>query len=947
MDGNTWDWIFRFMGRLHPLAVHFPVALLIVAYFLELLTVGKKRQGLREGINWMVFLGAFFALLATVLGWLLSIHDDYSGNLVLLHRNIGIATAVLAAATGLLLWITLRGGLNSFVLYRSVLSLTIVFLVYAGHLGSSLTHGDDFLSSVLPNGKNSDPGGKATALLAELHKSESLTEEQQSRLNLEVRAIFAHNCYQCHDENKQKGDLTLDSKQGVFSGGESGPVIEVGSAEKSELYKRITLPPDHDDVMPKKGKVLKDSEIALIKLWIDAGAPWSDQALKVFPEAPLALIKPQLPQMDKVKHPVDKWVYQYFEDNDIERPGVVDDRTFIRRAYLDAVGLLPDPDQVAQFVNDRHPDKRGNLIGKLLGDSQNYTQHWLSFWNDLLRNDYSGPGFITGGRKQITGWLYNSLKENKPYDVMVKELVDPDAGSEGFIKGIQWRGLVNASQRTEMQAAQNIGQSLLGVNVKCASCHNSFTSNLTLEQSYGFASIFADSVMELNRCDMPIGKLARVNFLYPELGSVEAETVEERLALLSQAIVRPENGRLYRTITNRIWKRFMGRGIVEPVDEMDNAPWNAELLDWLAADFMESGYDLRHLMKMIMTSNTYQFTNADYKDPEGSNSDYVFKGPILRRMSAEQFSDAVSQVVAPVFYAVAYDPTNEGLSDSRIWHRELKYDRDVLPEPGKRYFRKTMALSDKAIKSAELLVSVDHSYVLYLNGSNILQGADWRKVGKMDVSDLLVPGDNQIAIEAVNEGEIANPAGILFVLKIRYNDGAEIRVHSDESWKSTDMPQQAGWEQLGFKDDNWQNARNYGTGHWGKLVNFSFSTDPPKFARASLVKQHPFMKVLGRPSRENVITTRDSQATLLEALELTNGDYFNAVLEEGAALWLAEYGNDVEAMVVDLYRKSLGREPSGKEKKIMRDALGTTVGKEALQDLFWATLILPEFQFIN
>src|SRR5690606_11040963 len=229
------------------------------------------------------------------------------------------------------------------------------------------------------------------------------------------------------------------------------------------------------------------------------------------------------------------------------------------------------------------------------------------------------------------------------------------------------------------------------------------TSNLTLEQSYGFASIFADSVMELNRCDMPLGKMATVNFLYPELGSVEAETVEERLSLLSEAIVRPENGRLYRTITNRIWKRFMGRGIVEPVDEMDKTPWDAELLDWLAADFMESGYDLQHLMKMIMTSNTYQFPNVNYKDPGALNSDYVFDGPMLRRMSAEQFSDAVSQVVAPVFYAAAYDPTNEGLSASRIWHRELKYDRDVLPEPGKRYFRKTVLLSDKALEKAELL----------------------------------------------------------------------------------------------------------------------------------------------------------------------------------------------------------------------------------------------------
>src|SRR5690554_3527152 len=141
MDGNTWDWIFRFLGRLHPLAVHFPIALLIVGCFLEGLTLGGKRQGLREGINWMVFLGTLFAVLAAILGWLLRTQDNYSGALVQLHQNTGIATAVLAMITSRVLRNTLNGRLKNFILYRSALSLTVIFLVFAGHLGSSLTHG--------------------------------------------------------------------------------------------------------------------------------------------------------------------------------------------------------------------------------------------------------------------------------------------------------------------------------------------------------------------------------------------------------------------------------------------------------------------------------------------------------------------------------------------------------------------------------------------------------------------------------------------------------------------------------------------------------------------------------------------------------------------------------------------------------------------------------------
>ena len=940
-------WILRLMGRLHPLTVHFPIGLLIVAFFLEGLTIGGKRHGLRQGVNWMVYLGAGFAVLATILGWLLRTFDDYSGELAQLHQNMGIVTAVLATITALLLQRTTKGRLQNYLAYRCGLILTFVSLTITGHMGASLTHGEDFLTGVLPGNQDIYDDEKTGRLLAELNPLDTLSELQQDNLNLEVRAIFAHNCYQCHSENKKKGELVLDNKRGVFKGGESGPVIIAGKPEESEIYKRITLPPDHDDVMPKKGKVLKANEIALIELWIKKGAHWADKALKVFPEAPLALTKPDLPQDNHHHHPVDKLLDVYFEGNRVEWPEIVDDNTFIRRAYLDIIGLLPDPEEVDKFVNRQDPDKRDRLIDDLLNDHHNYTQHWLSFWNDLLRNDYSGTGFITGGRKQITDWLYKSLLENKPYNFLIKELVNPGEESEGFIKGIRWRGVVNASQRTEMQAAQNIGQSLMGMNVKCASCHNSFVSNLTLEQAYGFATVFADSALELNRCDKPIGKMAKVNFLYTELGSVEAETLKERLLKLSQVMVKPENGRLYRTITNRIWKRLLGRGIIEPVDEMDNAPWDTAMLDWLAADFIDSGYDLKHLIRMIMTSKAYQLPAAHYKDIKDIKSDkYVFTGPVIRRMSAEQFCDAVSQVIAPVYYAVAYDPASKGLSSKRIWHREQKFDRDVLPEPGKRYFRHVFTLADKGVQLAEALISVDHSYILYINGQSVARGADWRKTERLNVKDLLIPGENIIALEGINEGSIPNPAGILFAMRVGYDDGEETLVQAGESWKSTANQPEEGWTNLGFDDKGWIKVKIYGSKHWDRLVNFKFEEDGNEFARASLVRQHPLMKALGRPSRENVATSRDEQATLLQALELTNGSYFNGILEEGANKWLEEYGNNSNEIVVTLYQKSFGRKPTKQEKKVMLRALGNIPDKESVQDLLWATLLLPEFQFI-
>ena len=214
--------------------------------------------------------------------------------------------------------------------------------------------------------------------------------------------------------------------------------------------------------------------------------------------------------------------------------------------------------------------------------------------------------------------------------------------------------------------------------------------------------------------------------------------------------------------------------------------------------------------------------------------------------------------------------------------------RDVLPEPGDRYFRYVFKLPPDNPISAKLIVSVDHSYTLYLNGNQISQGNDWRKVDKLEVTDLLQLGENVIAIKGTNEGKIANPAGIILAIRVQYQNGEEVVIKSDQHWVSTADEPSPNWTATDFDAENWVNVRNFGSRHWDRLVDLNFEDNGHQFARASLVRQHPFMKALGRPSRENVSTSRDDQATLLQALELTNGEYFNNVLAEGASEMVAE-----------------------------------------------------------
>ena len=286
---------------------------------------------------------------------------------------------------------------------------------------------------------------------------------EQLDLQYEARQIIAHKCWKCHGSERDEGDLRLHTRKLIIDSG----TVDLKAPHKSKLLQRINPPEGHKEIMPLESKPLKKEEIAILTQWIEGGLKWEGRG--AFKEAPLALRKVKEVADSQFSNPIDQHVDQYFKTQKILWKPVVEDRIFLRRAYLDTIGLLPTVEESAEFLSDKSPEKRQALVKKLLSQNESYQQHWLSFWNDLLRNDYSGTGFITGGRKQITKWLRASLNSNKPYDVMVKELFSTKPESQGFIRGIKWRGTVSASQTVEMQAAQNSAQAFLGINIKCAS----------------------------------------------------------------------------------------------------------------------------------------------------------------------------------------------------------------------------------------------------------------------------------------------------------------------------------------------------------------------------------------------------------------------------------------------------------------------------------------------
>jgi hypothetical protein len=463
----------------------------------------------------------------------------------------------------------------------------------------------------------------------------------------DVLPVLKAHCAKCHTNGTYKGSLSMDTRESLLD----ADVVEAGNSGESDLIARVASD-DPDMRMPPEGPRLSKQEVAALRRWIDAGVPWEEgfTFLQNEYEAPLKPRRPELPPAEQgIDNPIDRIVFHYWREHGVKPPAPLGDAAFFRRASLDLTGLLPKPDEVDAFVADGDPHKREQLVKRLLDDSVAYADHWLTFWNDLLRNDYAGTGYIDGGRKQITEWLYKALLANMPYDEFVRELVSPTPESEGFAKGIVWRGAVNASQQPELQFAQNVGQVFLGVNLKCASCHDSFIDKWKLVDSYGLAAIASDHTLEINRCDKPTGAMATPYFLFPEVGKVDpAAPREERLKQLAGLIASPENGRLTRTIVNRLWHRLMGRGIVHPVDSMGTRPWSEDLLDELAIHLSDSKYDLKQTLALIATSRVYSMQSSAM-DETVSPEDFVFVGPAPKRMTAEEFCDALSAVtgVAP------------------------------------------------------------------------------------------------------------------------------------------------------------------------------------------------------------------------------------------------------------------------------------------------------------
>jgi hypothetical protein len=374
---------------------------------------------------------------------------------------------------------------------------------------------------------------------------------------------------------------------------------------------------------------------------------------------------------------IDTLVFNKLRQLNVVPSELADDSEFLRRVSLDAIGTLPTAAEARRFLADRRPDRRARLVDELLQRPE-FNDYWSLKWADLLRVDRQALGHKDAYR--YYRWIHDSFAANKPLDRFARELLTAEgplgeSGPAGFYKAVPKPG----------EAASTVSQVFLGVRIACAECHHHPFDRWAQDDYYGMTAFFAPLALRatpagevLQAAGDPPTRNPRTGAVVPAhvLGTAPpaAPLPGDRRALLADWLTAPDNPWFARNLANRAWAHFLGRGLVEPVDDVraTNPPANPELLDALAQYLVESKYDFRQLVRTITASRVYQLSSRP--NPTNERDEQNYSRALLKRIDAEVLLDMVCQTtgVGERFPGVPGPVRAVQLWDSKVPHYFLK-----------------------------------------------------------------------------------------------------------------------------------------------------------------------------------------------------------------------------------------------------------------------------------
>lgn len=374
---------------------------------------------------------------------------------------------------------------------------------------------------------------------------------------------------------------------------------------------------------------------------------------------------PKVPKASADLSPIDAFIAEKLSATGANASPVVGDDAFLRRVTLDTIGLLPTPEEVREFWWESSPGKRAKAIDRLLSDPR-WADRWTPYWQDVLAEN---PNMLKGTLNN-TGpfrwWIHEALRDNKPMDRFVTELVmmrgsAQYGGPAGF-------GLATQNDLPMAAKAQILSSAFLAMEMKCARCHDAPNHPFNQGDLFSIAAMLQRADLKVPATSLTQGlsenshvtvSLKAGELISPHwpLGDVPTEPLpgvlrskDDSRERLAATLTDPRNERFAQVIVNRLWKEFIGVGIVEPVDDWESsAPSHKELLKWLGNELVTHNYDVKHIARLILNSRLYQGTPTVASSQIGKSNERLFEGPARRRLTAEQLVDSLYQVVGKPF----------------------------------------------------------------------------------------------------------------------------------------------------------------------------------------------------------------------------------------------------------------------------------------------------------
>ena len=362
---------------------------------------------------------------------------------------------------------------------------------------------------------------------------------------------------------------------------------------------------------------------------------------------------------------VDSPLYKQWQQLGVTPSPQADDATFIRRATIDVCGTLPTPDEIQEYLADSRPDKKSRLIDRLL-ERPEYASYFALKWADILQN--RGQGYATSQQRPATtlfaAWLRDSIANNKRYDRLVSEILTATGSQERNPPTLWYRNV-----RTTKDYVESISQAFLGVRIQCAQCHHHPAERWSQADYYSLAAVFARVGRKGGFADAEVPTFETI-YLKDE-GEVRHPRTDEVMRprplmgadfplsrfddprrAFAKWMTAPDNPFFARTMVNRMWGHFLGRGIIHPIDDArsTNPPSNPELLNALTQEFVASGFDMKHLVRVITGSYAYGLSAVPNETNREDRQSFARFYP--RRLKAEVLLDGISQILeAPTQFA--------------------------------------------------------------------------------------------------------------------------------------------------------------------------------------------------------------------------------------------------------------------------------------------------------